>query len=84
MYAFYDTIFDEATETSLLASLDDYADFGHTEDPGITHSSDLAGNMGALIFYGLLFLALENLLARHKPSLLMIPQNPSRQYFHQL
>ena len=33
MYAFYDTIFDEATETSLLASLDDYADFGHTEDP---------------------------------------------------
>ena len=48
MYAFYDTIFDDTTDTSTIASLDDYADFSHTEDPGITHSSDLAGNMGAL------------------------------------
>jgi GH18 family chitinase len=48
MYAFYDTLFDEGTETGSINSLDDYADYGHNEDPGITHSSELTGNMGAI------------------------------------
>lgn len=48
MYAFYDTKFDETTEISTLKTLDDFADFTHTEDPGITHSSALAGNFGAM------------------------------------
>lgn len=48
MYAFYDTLFDENTDTSAIESLDDYADYGHTEDPGVSFSSDLQGNLGAL------------------------------------
>ena len=48
MYAFYDTQFDESTGLSMIKTLDEYADTGHTEDPGVDHSSELQGNLGAI------------------------------------
>ena len=49
MYAFYDTIFDEATDTTTIESLDDYADTLHAEDPGLYYDEGtLRGNMRAL------------------------------------
>ena len=49
MYAFYDTIFDDPTETSTITSLDVYADIDHAEDPGLNYNEGtLRGNMGAL------------------------------------
>lgn len=48
MYAFYDTQFDMDTGLSMIKTLDGYADTGHTEDPGVDHSSELQGNFGAI------------------------------------
>lgn len=48
MYAFFDTKYDANTDTAFIKTLDKNADFDHTKDPGITYSSPLKGNMGAL------------------------------------
>lgn len=48
MYAFMDTKYDATTQTASIETLDKFADFDHTRDPGITHSTALKGNFGAL------------------------------------
>jgi hypothetical protein len=49
MYAFYDVKFEEDDSgTVSLTTLDDWADFGHTEDPGVLYGSNPKGNFGAL------------------------------------
>lgn len=47
MYAFYDVKFD-ANDNVELTTLDDHADFAHTEDPGVDFNSNTRGNFGAL------------------------------------
>lgn len=49
MYAFYDVKFeDDDSGTVSLTTLDPWADFGHTEDPGVLYGSNPKGNFGAL------------------------------------
>lgn len=48
MYAFFDTTFDAATETSSIESIDSYADFEHNESGMHPSSEPVKGNIGDL------------------------------------
>ncbi len=48
MYSFYDSTYDAGTDTAAIMTVDNHADLAHTEDPGVTYTSSVTGNIGAL------------------------------------